>query len=74
VAGATVTVPVAVFLLVLYVLHIRPHHVPLAHNLLSPAAVALVLAVTFTGIPVLATGLILAALVAASVVISRPAA
>ncbi|MDX6346647.1 MAG: hypothetical protein QOF84_1437 [Streptomyces sp.] len=74
VAGAAVTVPVAVFLLVLYVLHIRPHHVPLAHNLLSPAAVALVLAVTFTGIPVLATGLILAALVAASVVISRPAA
>ncbi|MFE2429151.1 low temperature requirement protein A [Streptomyces sp. NPDC059373] len=73
-AGATVTVPVTVFLLVLYVLHIRPHHVPLLHNLLSPVAAALVLAMTFTGIPVLATGLILAALVAASVVISRPAA
>jgi low temperature requirement protein LtrA len=73
-AGATVTVPVAVFLLVLYVLHIRPHHVPLAHNLLSPGAAALVLAVTFTAIPVLATGLILAALGAASVVVSRPAA
>jgi hypothetical protein len=48
--------------------------VSLAHNLLTPGGAVLVLAVTFTSIPVLATGLILAALVAVAVVISRPVA
>jgi hypothetical protein len=68
-----VTVPVALFLLVLYVLHVRPHRVSVAHALLIPGTAVLVLAVTFTGIPVLATGLLLAALVTVSVWVSRPA-
>ena len=72
-AGAAVTVPVAVFLLVLYVLHVRPHHVSPGHALLIPGTSVLVLAVTFTGVPVLATGLLLASLVAVSVWVSRPA-
>jgi hypothetical protein len=47
--------------------------VSLGHALLIPGTAVLVLAVTFTGVPVLATGLLLASLVAVSVWVSRPA-
>ncbi|MFI9581974.1 low temperature requirement protein A [Streptomyces sp. NPDC052236] len=70
-AGAAVTVPVAVFLLVLYLLHIRPHHALAAHALLMPGTAAVVLALTFTGIPVLGTGLAVAALAAVSVTLAQ---
>ncbi len=70
-AGAAVTVPVAVFLLVIYLLHIRPHHALAAHALLMPGTAAVVLALTFTGIPVLGTGLVVAALAAASVMLAE---
>jgi low temperature requirement protein LtrA len=71
-AGAAVTVPVAVFLLVLYVLHVRPHRASPAHALLIPGTAALVLAATFTGAAVPVTGLLTAALVAVSVAIGQP--
>ncbi|WP_241266466.1 low temperature requirement protein A [Streptomyces scabichelini] len=68
-AGAAVTVPVAVFLLVLYLLHIRPHHALAAHALLIPGTAAVVLALTFTDVPVLGTGLAVAALAGVSVTV-----
>jgi hypothetical protein len=67
-----VTVPVAVFLLVLFGLHIRPHRVTAWHAVLMPGAGAVVLAMTFTPAPVLGTGVVLAALVAVSVLLSQP--
>ncbi len=63
VAGAAVTVPVAVFLLVVWVLHLRPLLGLTGRAVLFPVAAVLVLGVTFTGQPVLGTGLILALLV-----------
>jgi low temperature requirement protein LtrA len=63
VAGATVTIPVAVFLILLWALHIRPHEeVGLAYAVSFLAAATLILAVTFSPSPVLLTGLITAAL------------
>ncbi|MER5220534.1 low temperature requirement protein A [Streptomyces flaveus] len=70
-AGAAVTVPVAVFLLVLYLLHIRPHHALAAHALLIPGTAVVVLALTFTDVPVPATGVAVAALAAVSVTVSQ---
>ncbi|MQA10774.1 MAG: low temperature requirement protein A [Pseudonocardiaceae bacterium] len=64
-AGATVTVPVAVFLLVLWLLQLRPHHTGRAHQALPPVTAVLVLASTITPQPVLVTGVLLAALVGA---------
>ena len=66
-AGAAVSVPVAAFLLVLHLLHIRPHHILGAHTLLMPGAAVVVLALPLTGIAVLGTGITLAALVTVSV-------
>lgn len=63
-AGAAVTVPVAAYLLVLWALHVRPHHTNGAHHALFLTTTALVLAATFTGQAVLTTGLLLSALVA----------
>jgi low temperature requirement protein LtrA len=70
-AGASVTIPVAVFLLVVYLLHIRPQHAFALHALLMPGTAVVVLALTLTSVPVLATGLAVAALVAASVAIAH---
>ncbi len=69
-AGAAVTVPVALYLLTVWILHVRPHRVGPARTAAFPAAAALVLAATPTGQPVLATGLLLAALVAVSVLLA----
>jgi low temperature requirement protein LtrA len=66
-AGAAFTVPVAVFLLTLWFLQIRPHRGGPAQALIYPGAALLVLACGFTGAPVPATGLITAALVAAGI-------
>jgi hypothetical protein len=61
-AGAAVAIPVAIFLTCLWVLHERPHH-RRARPLVF-LAVALILLTPFAGYPVLATGLIVASLVA----------
>ena len=66
-AGAAVTIPVAVYLLTVWVLHLGPHHTgPARVRALPLTAAALILAATVTGQPVLITGLLLAALVAVS--------
>ncbi|MQY11391.1 hypothetical protein SRB5_15070 [Streptomyces sp. RB5] len=65
-AAAMLTVPVAVFVLAVWALHLRPHHAGHRHAALFPAAAALILAATWTGQPVLVAGLVLAAAVTVS--------
>ena len=62
-AGATTTVPVAVYVVVVWLIH-RRYKRSRPHRFLTPAAVVLVLATTFTPQPVLFTGIVLAALLA----------
>ncbi|TDC77473.1 low temperature requirement protein A [Streptomyces hainanensis] len=64
-AAAAVTLPVALFLLTLWLLHVRPHQVNPGHSALFPGTALLVLATTLAPAPVLVTGLLLTALVAA---------
>jgi low temperature requirement protein LtrA len=70
-AGATFTVPVALYLVAVWVVHLRPHAAPSARQALLPAGVAAILAASVTGTPVLVTGLVMAALVVLSEVASR---
>ncbi|WP_337796286.1 hypothetical protein [Actinopolymorpha rutila] len=70
-AGAAVTVPVAVFLCAVWVLHVRPHRLPAVRNAVYPGAALLVLASTFTAAATLVTGLLLVALVATAELLSR---
>jgi len=75
VAAAAFTVPVAVFLVAVWALQVRPHHLGRWPSALVPAAAALVLASTLTAEPVLVTGLLVAAMIGASLVaLHRPAA
>jgi low temperature requirement protein LtrA len=60
-AGAAVSVPVAVFMLTVWLLHVRPHHARFGLSFLFPVAIAGVLASTWTPWPALAVGLVLAA-------------
>lgn len=71
-AGASVTIPVAVYLMTLWVLHLRPHHIGLARTALFPGTAALVLLGTYTGQPVLVAGLLVATLVAVSACVKDP--
>jgi low temperature requirement protein LtrA len=71
-AAASLTVPAAVFVLIGWLLHLRPHRTGGVHQVLPPVAAALVLAATFGPQPVLAGGLVLVALVALSQVTGRP--
>ncbi|GII59633.1 membrane protein [Planotetraspora thailandica] len=70
-SGAVVTVPVAVFLLAVWVLQQRPHHVGRGHNLIVPTAAVLVLAATFTGAPVPVTGVVMAVLAGVAAAFTR---
>lgn len=63
VAGASVTLPVAVFVLSVWALHLPPHRTNTLHRWLFPGATALVAACTFTPEPVLLAGLVMTALV-----------
>jgi hypothetical protein len=68
-------VPVTLFLVAVWALQVRPHHQGRWHSALVPATAVLVLASTLTAEPVLLTGLLVAAMIAASlVVLHRPAA
>src|SRR5215218_5534952 len=69
-AAAAFTVPVAVYLLAVWALQWRPHHLTGRHIVLAPVTAVAVLAATFTPEPVLVTGLLLSALVAAGVVLA----
>jgi low temperature requirement protein LtrA len=76
-AAAAVTVSVAIFLLVLWLLQLRPHHAGRLHDALFPAFALLVLGATFVGgagVAVLVTGLLLVVLVALAAAASSLAA
>jgi low temperature requirement protein LtrA len=70
-AAAFFTVPVAVFLLAMWVLHWSPLHGGRWHQSLAPGGAAAVLIVTFSPEPVLVTGLLVTALVVATTVAAR---
>ena len=70
-ASATVTIPVAVFLLSVWLLHRDEKAHGFLRTATIPIAVVLVLATTWLGQPVLATGILLAGLVTVSVVIGH---
>jgi low temperature requirement protein LtrA len=74
-SAAAFTIPVALFLLAVWALQVRPHHLGRWHGALTPATAVLVLASTFTPEPVLVTGILVAAMIAVSLVtLHRPAA
>lgn len=65
-AGAFTTVPVTIYVLAVWLIHRR--HKSSRHSFLTPVALVLVLGSTLTPQPVLITGLVLAALIAAHLV------
>jgi low temperature requirement protein LtrA len=74
-AAAAFTIPVAVFLLAVWALQVRPHHLGHWHTALVPTTAVLVLASTLAPEPILATGLLVAAMIGVSLVtLHRPAA
>jgi low temperature requirement protein LtrA len=66
-AGASVTIPVAIYIATLWFLQVRPHALGRVPTVLHLVAAAAVLAATFVGRPVIVTAVIVAALVAAMV-------
>jgi len=69
IAGLAVAIPASIYLACLWVLHYRPEY--RRTRLLGVAAVAAILLAAFTGHGVLLTGVILASLVAAKIVVLR---
>lgn len=67
VAAAAVTIPVAVYLVAVWALHLRPHHRGGWSAYVFPAGAVLVLAATLTPLPVVATGLVTAGVVTVKV-------
>src|SRR4029453_5103681 len=73
-AAAAFTIPVALFLLAVWALHVRPHHLGRWPGAVVPATALLILPSTLTPEPVLVTGLLAAAMIVVSVVaLQRPA-
>ncbi|UED83110.1 low temperature requirement protein A [Streptomyces profundus] len=72
-AAASVTLPVAVYLVAVWALHLRPHHRTGWAPYLFPGGAVLVLLATFVPMPVVAVGLISGALVTVGVVRERGA-
>jgi low temperature requirement protein LtrA len=73
-AAAAFTIPVALFLLAVWALQVRPHHLGRWPSAVVPVAALLVLASTLAPEPVLVTGLLTAAMIAVSVIAQqRPA-
>jgi low temperature requirement protein LtrA len=73
-AAGAFTVPVALFLLAVWALQVRPHHLGRWHGAVVPAAAVLVLASTLGPEPVLVTGLLVAAMIATSLATLRRSA
>jgi low temperature requirement protein LtrA len=71
-AAGAFTIPVALFLVAVWALHVRPHHLGRWHGALVPAAAVLVVASTLTPEPVLVTCLVVAAMVAVTLVSLEP--
>jgi low temperature requirement protein LtrA len=73
-AAAAFTIPVALFLVAVSALQLRPHHLGRWQSALVPGTALLVLAATLTAEPILVTGLLVAVMLTASLVIlHRPA-
>ncbi|MET9913200.1 hypothetical protein ABZZ74_41665, partial [Streptomyces sp. NPDC006476] len=70
-AAATYTVPVAVFIACVWLLHRRSAQLPTKADVLPPVAALAVLATTFTTIAVLCTGVIASLLIGASLVVAH---
>jgi low temperature requirement protein LtrA len=68
-AAAAFTVPVALFLVGVWALQVRPHHLGRWHGALVPATAALALAATLAPEPILVTGLLAAAMIATTLVV-----
>jgi len=74
-AAAAFTIPVALFLLAVWALQVRPHHLGHWHTTLVPTTAGLVLASTLAPEPILVTGLLVAAMIGVTLVaLHRPAA
>ncbi len=74
-SAAAFTIPVALFLLAVWALQVRPHHLGRWHGAVTPATAVLVLASTFGPEPVLVTGILVAVMIAVSLVtLHRPGA
>jgi low temperature requirement protein LtrA len=72
-SAAAFTVPVALFLLAVWALQVRPHHLGRWHGALTPATAVLVLVSTLAPEPVLVTGILVAVMIALSLVaLHRP--
>ena len=69
-AALAVSVPVAVFLVVVWALHLRHQHTPIA-SASFPVAAVLVLGAAVTGAPVQITAIIMVTLVVVTVATSR---
>ncbi|MFC4506937.1 MULTISPECIES: low temperature requirement protein A [Streptomyces] len=69
-AAATYTVPVAVFIAMVRLLHRHPSRTSAPADIVHLAAVLAVLAATCTAVPVLSTGIIAALLITATVVMA----
>jgi low temperature requirement protein LtrA len=74
-SAAAFTIPVALFLLAVWALQVRPHHLGRWHSAVTPATAVLVLASTLAPEPVLVTGILVAVMIAVSLVtLHRPGA
>jgi low temperature requirement protein LtrA len=71
-AAAAFTIPVALFVVAVWALQVRPHHLGRWHGALVPAAAVLVLASTLSPEPLLVTGLVVAAMIAVTLVSLEP--
>ena len=72
-AAAAFTIPVALFLLAVWALQVRPHHLGHWHTTLVPTTAGLVLASTLAPEPILVTGLMVAAMIGVTLVaLHRP--
>jgi low temperature requirement protein LtrA len=71
-AGFAITVPVATYLVAVWALHARYKPPSLLRTFAVPVTATLILFSSATTEPVLATGMLLAALVAVSVLVNRP--
>jgi low temperature requirement protein LtrA len=67
-AAAAFTIPVALFLVAVWALQLRPHHLGRWQSALVPGTALLVLAGTLTAEPILVTGLLVAAMIGLSLV------
>ncbi|MEU9317283.1 low temperature requirement protein A [Streptomyces sp. NPDC048295] len=70
-AAAVYTVPVALFVICVWLLHRRAAQASAAGNVLPPAAALVVLSLTFSPFPVLGTGVVASLLIVGSVVLAR---